>query len=327
MIDNFNIHNWRLKQAITELEEKTLCKECGSGYMEEGQCMECGYMEEGATFTDKHDDNPKLKGGQKDLPDEVQAKIVAKEGKNYKFNIGDKLQTYGGEESVTVVGVQPHLAAALKDDKNSLVIDYLKKALRQGLVDREQASQPWYLVKFEDGLPDTDLRYWAEDELESISGDDLSEGEVGEDFNKKVEDFIAKHINIIKDAVKFYKNRPDDYEDSLIQTIYNFFERYASKDWENLTMDWPDEKDEIFYNALKSVLSKKNINEGEDHEVSMAQNSLKAIISAASQLMAKLGDNERNIPGWIQDHIAKSENYIEQANQSFHELDNNNEED
>jgi hypothetical protein len=37
--------------------------------------------------------------------------------------------------------------------------------------------------------------------------------------------------------------------------------------------------------------------------------------------MAKLGDDERNIPGWIQDHIAKSENYIEQANQSFHELE------
>ena len=61
-------------------EGKQLCKECGEGYMEEGQCMECGYMEEGATFTGKHDDNPKLKGGQKDLPDEVQAKIVAKEG-------------------------------------------------------------------------------------------------------------------------------------------------------------------------------------------------------------------------------------------------------
>ena len=58
-----------------------------------------------------------------------------------------------------------------------------------------------------------------------------------------------------------------------------------------------------------------------DHEVSMAQNSLKAIISSASQLMSKLGDDERDIPGWIQDHIAKSENYIEQANQSFHELE------
>jgi len=141
MQDNFNIHEWRLNKAINELNEKKLCKDCGEGYMEEGQCMECGYMEEGATFTDKHDDNPKLKGGQKDLPDEVQAKIVAKEG--------------------------------------------------------------------------------------------------------------------------------------------------------------------------------------EDHEVSMAQNSLEAIISAASQLMSKLGDDERNIPGWIQDHITNAENYIEQANQGFHELESN----
>lgn len=144
MIDNFSIHSWKLKQAINELENRQ-CPDCGCK-MEGQMCNECGYMEEGATFTDKHDDNPKLKGGQKDLPDEVQAKIVAKEG-------------------------------------------------------------------------------------------------------------------------------------------------------------------------------------SEDHEVSMAQNSLKSIMSSASQLMAKLGDNERNIPGWIQDHIAKSENYIEQANQSFHELDNNNEED
>ena len=138
MQDNFNIHNWRLNQAINEMSEKKLCKECGEGYMEEGQCMECGYMEE-ATFTSKHDDNPELKGGQKDLPDEVQAKIVAKEG--------------------------------------------------------------------------------------------------------------------------------------------------------------------------------------EDHEVAMAQSSLKAIISSASQLMSKLGNEERNIPGWIQDHITNAENYIEQANQGFHELE------
>ena len=125
---------------INMSEEKGQCPECGCK-MEGAMCNECGYMEEGATFTDKHDDNPELKGGQKDLPDELQSKILSKEG------------------------------------------------------------------------------------------------------------------------------------------------------------------------------------EGEDHEVSMAQNSLKAIISSASQLMAKLGDDERNIPGWIQDHIAKSENYIEQANQSFHELE------
>jgi hypothetical protein len=73
----------------------------------------------------------------------------------------------------------------------------------------------------------------------------------------------------------------------------------------------------------KFIKSKKTVKEGDDHEVAMAQNSLKAIISAASQLMSKLGDEERNIPGWIQDHITNAENYIEQAAQGFHELDNN----
>jgi hypothetical protein len=138
MQDNFSMHEWRLKQAINELEEKQFCNECGTGYMEEGQCMECGYMEEGATFTDKYDDNPELKGGQKELPDKLQAGILNKEGM--------------------------------------------------------------------------------------------------------------------------------------------------------------------------------------DHEVSMAQNSLQSIISSASQLINKIGNNEKDLPGWIQDHITNAENYIDQANQGYHEL-------
>jgi len=55
MKDNFSMHNWRLQQAIKEIDE--------------------------ATFTDKHDDNPELKGGQKDLPDEVIQELV----ENRKF--------------------------------------------------------------------------------------------------------------------------------------------------------------------------------------------------------------------------------------------------
>jgi hypothetical protein len=60
--------------------EKGQCPDCGCE-MEGQMCNECGYaMEEGATFTNKFDDSPELKGGQKDLPDEVQSKIVTKEG-------------------------------------------------------------------------------------------------------------------------------------------------------------------------------------------------------------------------------------------------------
>lgn len=59
--------------------------------------------------------------------------------------------------------------------------------------------------------------------------------------------------------------------------------------------------------------------ENEDHEVSMAQNSLKAIVSAASELMNKMGQEEKDIPAWIQDHITNAANYIQQASQNYHE--------
>lgn len=60
--------------------------------------------------------------------------------------------------------------------------------------------------------------------------------------------------------------------------------------------------------------------EGGDHEVGMANNSLESIIKSAMELKMKLGNDERDIPGWIQDHITNAENYIDQAAQGFHEL-------
>jgi hypothetical protein len=81
-----------------------------------------------------------------------------------------------------------------------------------------------------------------------------------------------------------------------------------------------DKTDKYLSNRRKAVAA--NLKE-EDHEVSMAVSSLEAIAEAIVELRQKLGNTERNIPGWIQDHIAKAENYIEQAAQGFHELDNN----
>lgn len=79
-----------------------------------------------------------------------------------------------------------------------------------------------------------------------------------------------------------------------------------------------DKTDKYLANRRKAI--SKNIKEGDDHEVAMAVSSLKAIAEAIVELRQKLGNTERNIPGWIQDHIAKAENYIEQAAQGFHEL-------
>ena len=81
-----------------------------------------------------------------------------------------------------------------------------------------------------------------------------------------------------------------------------------------------DKTDKYLSNRRKAIAA--NLKEG-DHEVSMAQSSLKSIIKSAVELHKKLGNMERNIPGWIQDHITNAENYIDQAAQGFHELNNN----
>ena len=81
----------------------------------------------------------------------------------------------------------------------------------------------------------------------------------------------------------------------------------------------PNTKSDKYILKRRKAIS-KNIKEGSDHEVSMAVSSLEAIAKAIIELRQKLGNVERNIPGWIQDHIAKAENYIEQAAQGFHEL-------
>jgi hypothetical protein len=76
-----------------------------------------------------------------------------------------------------------------------------------------------------------------------------------------------------------------------------------------------------YVNDIRNSL-KESVNEGEDHEVAMAVSSLEDIAKAIIELRQQLGNTERNIPGWIQDHIAKAENYIEQASQGFHEIKN-----
>jgi hypothetical protein len=66
----------------------------------------------------------------------------------------------------------------------------------------------------------------------------------------------------------------------------------------------------------------KTEGDSEDHEVSMAQRSLNSILRSAMELKAKIGNQEINIPAWIQDHITNSENFIDQASQGYHEYNN-----
>ena len=79
-------------------------------------------------------------------------------------------------------------------------------------------------------------------------------------------------------------------------------------------------KDKITAADFAALRAKKNVKkEGEDHEVSMANNSLESIVKSAMELKAKMGDQEKDIPAWIQDHITNAANYISQAADNYHE--------
>lgn len=92
---------------------------------------------------------------------------------------------------------------------------------------------------------------------------------------------------------------------------------YLSKKGMKGVAQVPDyEKKEVGVLVLES-----KINEAQDHEVSMSQNSLDSIIKYATELKQKMGEMEKDIPAWIQDHITNAENYISQASSNYHDYD------
>lgn len=81
-----------------------------------------------------------------------------------------------------------------------------------------------------------------------------------------------------------------------------------------------EDKGEQVFNKMTELLKYKvNESNGGDHEVSMATNSLESIIRNTQELKQKLGNSEKEIPAWIQDHISVAANNIEQANTNYHE--------
>ena len=80
---------------------------------------------------------------------------------------------------------------------------------------------------------------------------------------------------------------------------------------------------EQVFNKMTELLKHKMQEEtpAQDHEVSMAMGQLDDIIKNANELKGKIGTNEKNLAGWIQDHISQGQNYINQANTGYHELD------
>ena len=133
-------------------------------------------------------------------------------------------------------------------------------------------------------------------------------------------DLSAKEEKIVKALKKTGKFKKDDPALYAIAASKAEGLDPVGKEDDDINNDGKvDKTDKYLANRRKAVAANLN----EDHEVSMAQNSLKSIVKSAVELHKKLGSMERNIPGWIQDHITNAENYIDQAAQGFHELNDN----
>ena len=130
----------------------------------------------------------------------------------------------------------------------------------------------------------------------------------------------AKEEKIVKALKKTGKFKKDDPALYAIATSKAEALDPVGKEDKDINNDGKvDKTDKYLLKRRKAVVA--NLKEG-DHEVAMAVSSLEEIAKAIVELRQQLGNTERNIPGWIQDHIAKAENYIEQAAQGFHEIKN-----
>jgi archaellum component FlaC len=127
-----------------------------------------------------------------------------------------------------------------------------------------------------------------------------------------------KIVKALKKTGKFKKNDPALY--AIAASKAEGLDPVGKED-DDINNDGKVDKTDKYLSKRRKAIA-ANLNEM-DHEVSMAVSSLEAIAKAIVELRQKLGNTERNIPGWIQDHIAKAENYIEQAAQGFHELKDN----
>jgi hypothetical protein len=202
-----------------------------------------------ASFTKKYNDDPKLKGGQKNLPDQLQAQIVKKEDK------------YTDQIDSSELHMLKKLYSRTPTDKIKAMIDKLKAKL---------------------GINEN----------------------IGEDIKTRVGGIVFKKTGNTNGSKVEYQPYSLIDKKNVDTAFY-----YYPEDIQQRANDYTAPKGGTISTQL----------EGEDHEVSMAQNSLKSIISAASQLMNSLGQDEKDIPAWIQDHITNAENFINQASKNYHE--------
>jgi hypothetical protein len=293
MQDNFNIHGWQLKTAINELEETEKIKG------KDGKGCWKGYRYAG-TENGKDKCVP-VKEGEIGLSDILARDLYKLQGK-ISDDLFYKLRKAINSQDPTALAKAKEIMSRIKPEDDRIYMG------------EEKGQCPECGCQMESTMCN-ECGYAMNENASSFYSRDYVEQKYGVEKAKEIEQNIEDEEDYNPNIWDLYVNMQSPEEvDDFVQGFIDeatFTGKYNdSPELKGGQKDLPDE-----------VQAKIVAKEGEDHEVSMAQASLKSIISSASQLMAKLGDNERDIPGWIQDHIAKSENYIEQANQSFHELE------
>ena len=171
------------------------------------------------------------------------------------------------------------------------------------------------MIKLLDILSEAKLTISGTDKAIKMLKSELRNNNV--DFEIEGNKVIVNDSPKAKMAMKMVKERVGMQSIKLAEKL----DKVGQED-EDINNDGKVNKTDRYLDNRRKAIA-KNIKEGDDHEVSMAQASLKSIISSATQLMGKIGNMERDIPGWIQDHITNAENYIDQAAQGFHELNDN----
>ena len=129
---------------------------------------------------------------------------------------------------------------------------------------------------------------------------------------------LGKRARLAMTLKKLKEMQMEPEQEKKVDELLAQYEELTAKQKQlDVDKDGKIEADDL----AKLRASKKDevVTENEDHEVSMATKTLDSIIRHATELKGKIGMEEKDIPAWIQDHIAVAENNLDQANTSYHE--------
>jgi hypothetical protein len=130
---------------------------------------------------------------------------------------------------------------------------------------------------------------------------------------------LGKRARLAQTLKKLKEMQMDPEQEKKVDELLAQYEELTAKQKQlDVDKDGKIEGDDL---AKLRADKKTDEGMGEDHEVSMAQSTLDSIIRHATELKGKVGMQEKDLPGWIQDHITNAENYIDQANTGYHEYE------